>query len=104
MGNYVAALVVDADGKSVGGAAPSLRPGGVSASHIAKWNGTWSAFGTGTNESSFVYDLAVLPNGDLVAGGTFFLAGDESVANIARWNGTSWNALCEGINGETSTR
>jgi hypothetical protein len=40
----------------------------VSANYIARWNGTsWSALGTGMNGS--VSALAVLPNGDLIAGG-----------------------------------
>ena len=41
--------------------------------------------------------LAVLPNGDLVAGGGFTTAGGVSANGIARWNGTSWSALGSGM-------
>jgi len=43
--------------------------------------------------------LAVLANGDLVAGGDFTTAGGVSANRIARWNGTSWSALGSGMNG-----
>jgi hypothetical protein len=45
-----------------------------------------------------VYALAVLPNGDLIAGGNFTTAGGTSANGIARWNGTSWSALGTGMN------
>jgi hypothetical protein len=41
--------------------------------------------------------LATLPNGDLVAGGSFTTAGGVSANRIARWNGTSWSALGSGL-------
>ena len=53
--------------------------------------GTWSRLGAGSGgDNGTVYALAVLPDGDLVAGGT---------AGIARWNGSSWSALGTGPNG-----
>jgi hypothetical protein len=42
--------------------------------------------------------LAVLPSGDLIAGGYFTTAGGVSANRIARWNGTSWSALGTGMN------
>jgi hypothetical protein len=49
----------------------------VAANYVARWNGTsWSALGSVMNTD--VYALAVLPNGDLVAG--CFFAGNVSVA------------------------
>src|SRR4030095_8157977 len=60
--------------------------------------GAWSALGSGMN-GSFVYALATLPNGDLVAGGHLTTAGGVSANYIARWNGTSWSALGSGTNG-----
>jgi hypothetical protein len=48
--------------------------GDVDARHIARWNGaSWSTLGLGMNGP--VYALTTLPNGDLVAGGRFTMAG-----------------------------
>ncbi|GDX53484.1 hypothetical protein LBMAG27_25310 [Bacteroidota bacterium] len=62
--------------------------GGVTANHIAKWNGTsWSALGAGVD--GWVNALTVY-NGKLIAGGQFSTAGSTPVLNLAQWNGTSW--------------
>lgn len=75
--------------------------GGVTVNKIARWDGVaWSALGTGmsaggsTNE---VLALAVLPNGDLIAGGNFTFAGGVAANRIARWDGVSWSALGSGV-------
>jgi hypothetical protein len=78
--------------------------GGVSASRIARWNGTaWSPLGTGLNgvgpNPVTVFALAVMPNGDLIAGGNFITAGGVSADRIARWNGTAWSPLGTGVSG-----
>lgn len=77
--------------------------GGVSASGIARWNGTaWSPLGVGVAKPGFsaiVRGLAVLPNGDLVAGGTFTSAGVVAANQIAKWDGATWSALAGGTNG-----
>jgi hypothetical protein len=76
--------------------------GGGSARNIARWNGTvWSNLGSGLTGQfglAFVYALAVLSNGDLLAGGDFDFAGGASANNIARWNGSAWSALGSGLN------
>jgi hypothetical protein len=46
---------------------------------------------------SCVSALAVLPNGDLLAGGFFSTAGGVSANRIARWNGTEWSPLGAGV-------
>ena len=75
--------------------------GGAAANRVARWNGsTWSPLGTGfiyTSLSGYVYTLAVAPNGDLYAGGSFDQAGGVAANNIAKWNGTAWSALGTGI-------
>ena len=43
--------------------------------------------------------LSVLPNGDLVVGGSFTAAGEGSANRVARWNGSGWSALPEGVHG-----
>lgn len=79
---------------------------------IAKWNGTnWSAVGTGINPASypwggdsdasgysFVKSLAIY-NGALYATGRFDSCGSNATNNIAKWNGTNWTNLRQGING-----
>jgi hypothetical protein len=46
-----------------------------------------------------VHSLAVMPNGDIVAGGEFTTAGGLTASRIARWNGSSWSPLGAGMNG-----
>lgn len=60
-------------------------------------DGSWSTFGIGTND--LVCALAVLGNGDLVAGGQFSSAGGVPALGVARWNGSSWSPLGSGIPG-----
>src|ERR1043166_756037 len=77
-----------------------LTAGGITANHIAKWNGTnWSAVGSGMNNG--VYMLAAAGS-DLYAGGDFTTAGGSSANHIAKWNGTGWSALGAGMNSVVS--
>jgi hypothetical protein len=46
-----------------------------------------------------VLALAVLPNGDLVAGGNFSTAGGVPAVRLARWNGSAWSALGSSLGG-----
>jgi len=78
--------------------------GGVGAVGIARWNGTsWSAVGGGiVNNSGLIYvsALTVWDDGggpQLYAGGVFDEAGGVTVSNIARWDGTTWSALGDGV-------
>ena len=43
-----------------------------------------------------MYALLVLPNGDLVAGGSMTTAGSSPADRIARWDGVSWQAMGSG--------
>jgi hypothetical protein len=63
--------------------------GGGSANHIARWDGTnWSPLGSGIGGGlqfkSVVTALKALPNADLVAGGSFTMAGDGVSAYLAQ--------------------
>ncbi len=76
--------------------------GGVSASRIAKWNGsTWSALGSGLPGNSNIIKLAKFGQ-DIVAIGDFTVAGGSPADRIAKWNGASWSSLGTGLNGPGS--
>lgn len=57
----------------------------------------WESLSSGMN--NLVRALAVLPNGDLVAGGEFTRVGGVAVNYIARWNGSTWQTMGSGMNG-----
>lgn len=86
----VAALAVV--GTDVYAAGTFTTAGGVTASRIAKWNGTsWSALGSGVNAS--VRNLEAQGT-DLIVVGSFTAAGGVTGANrIARWNGSAWSII-----------
>lgn len=67
---------------------------------IAQWNGSsgaWAEVGAGLYGEA-VHAL-VLNGNDLYVGGQFYLAGEVQVNNAARWDGTRWSALGNGLNG-----
>ena len=73
--------------------------GDQAAERIAAYDpqtGSWSTFGSGMNQ--FVTSLAVLANGDLVAGGSFSTAGGQPRSCIARWDGAAWQPFGSGCN------
>jgi hypothetical protein len=96
-----------------GGQTPVLVAGGdfsiagtVFVNHIAYWDGdSWQPLGNGTTNgvSGGVYALAVLPNGDLVAGGNFVSAGGVAASRVARFDGTNWHALGSGMGNAFNT-
>lgn len=66
--------------------------------YIARWSGGgWWPIGSGMSGS--VRAVLALPNGQLIAGGTFAFAGGSLVNSIAHWNGSSWQSLAGGMNG-----
>ncbi|HEV8113871.1 MAG TPA: hypothetical protein VGR31_13935 [Planctomycetota bacterium] len=77
--------------------------GGVSAQHVARWDGTaWSPLGSGLLGTSYptVNALIVFDDGSgpaLYAAGSFNTAGGTPASNIAKWNGAGWSALGGGL-------
>lgn len=72
--------------------------GGVSANHVAKWNGQqWSPLGSGTNGpvNALVSRFGV----QLYAGGSFSLAGGVEVNNVAEWYFGAWSPMGDGLDG-----
>ncbi|MBY0262212.1 MAG: hypothetical protein K2Q20_07690, partial [Phycisphaerales bacterium] len=80
--------------------------GGIAANNIVRFDptaGVWSALGRGLGGTDgrinvSVNAIAVLPDGDIVVGGSFDTAGDIKASNIARYNPTTavWSALGRG--------
>lgn len=94
----VRTLLRSSSGAIVAGGEFTLH-GGTPTAGLAEWNGSaWQPIGGGVGGgfAPRVDALCSLPNGDLVVGGTFGTAGGVPAANIARWNGTTWQALGAG--------
>jgi hypothetical protein len=77
--------------------------GGVPTNNIAQWDDDqWSAVGSGIGGGSgpFVSALTFDSAGPaLYVGGQFTSAGSVSANNVAKWNGTNWSALGDGMDG-----
>jgi hypothetical protein len=81
--------------------------GPVAASCVAAWDGSaWYALGSGLRRDDCpgtrcdAWAAALTDfQGALIAGGCFTEAGGVPAANIARWDGSSWSALGEGLDG-----
>jgi hypothetical protein len=105
-----ALTVYDRDGA---GPAPSeLVAGGDfttagtgNAAYVASWNGaSWSPFDAGTTApvhalATFDEDAGGPGASALFAGGAFLAAGSANANRIARWNGSAWSALVDGVDG-----
>lgn len=75
------------------------RAGSRPASRIAAWDGQgWSAFGAGMGGSPATVDVSAVIEygGDLIAGGQFDTAGDITIQNLARWDGSAWQHMLGG--------
>jgi hypothetical protein len=79
----VTSLLVRSNGRLVAG---------TKVGAVQEWNGTaWQALGGAQNQ--VVNSLVELPNGDLVAGGTFWQIAGAPINGLARWDGSQWSAL-----------
>jgi trimeric autotransporter adhesin len=102
-GDRVHSLALAPDGTViVGGSFLSAGGSGVAASRIARYNpstGAWSTLGSGTN--GVVNAVGVLPNGDVIAAGTFTIAGGATAGQVARFDSTTgvWSNMAGGISG-----
>ena len=70
------------------------------ANRIARWDGTtWSPLGSGMEGGQYHTDVHALTvyNGELIAGGTFTIAGGTPANYIARWDGSTWSPLGSGM-------
>ena len=82
-----------------------ILAGGSLANRVAQWDEStqeWTPLGGGIGGSSFNTRVSAiaLSGNDVFVGGVFPTAGTERASNIARFDGTQWNALGRGINNE----
>lgn len=78
----VRALTVMPNGELIA-AGDFVTAGGLPANRVARWTGAaWAPLAAGLNAT--VFALAVLANGDLVAG---------TANGVVRWNGMAWSAV-----------
>ncbi|MCR9243938.1 MAG: hypothetical protein NXI31_02825 [bacterium] len=72
-----------------GGNFSTYGPPTGNARSLIRWDGnTWTGSPGGTIGIAYGFD--VLPNGDVVAAGSFSQIGGVAANNVARWNGTTW--------------
>lgn len=86
------------------GTRPVLVAGGTFAwagqravQNVAYWDGEWHAFGTGTAGSLTAVRAFCVYRGDLIAAGRFNSIDGVAANSIARWDGSSWHPLGNGI-------
>lgn len=76
---------------------------GAGSNGVMEWNGTsWNQlgleFGSPQGNNYRVTALALTALGDVIAGGSFKTAGGQGASNVARWDGSTWNAIGTGLN------
>ncbi len=95
----VTALATSGEDVYAGGALVATFP---TSAQVGRWDGLlWRLLGTGFTSSSTsgeIYSLLAV-DGGLFAGGRFTTTGRTSVQNIARWDGTAWRPVGQGLNG-----
>ncbi|MCB9898891.1 MAG: hypothetical protein H6825_12880 [Planctomycetes bacterium] len=77
--------------------------GSAAAAGVARWDGeSWTALGDGLGDGGYAYAVTVFDDGtgpSLYVGGLFDSAGGQPAANIARWDGSAWSPLGDGVDG-----
>ena len=101
--SYPRALAVhdDGSGSALFVAGDFFLAGGVPTSRVARWDGfSWSAVGAGVDDRAFAiteFDRGLGAGPELVIGGLFLEAGGKPAARIARWDGSDWSSLGDGL-------
>jgi len=83
------------------------KSGSTICNSIAKWNGTaWSALGDGFTDSGgnpgTINYIAFDTSNNLYAVGNFFYSGSTKCTSVAKWNGTAWSALGDGLSNDAA--
>ena len=78
---------------------PSLEELARRQENRAQGNGTWvDRFGGEQGLNGGVNAIAIGDSGEVYVAGTFTEAGGQAVNHIAKWTGTTWEALGSGVN------
>jgi hypothetical protein len=98
----VYSIAIDSPSVYAGGS--FFEAGGITVNSIARWDtGAWHALGSGLSDSGYglmaKVDAITFLGGYVYVGGSFTNAGAVPTQNIARWNGTTWEAVGSGFNG-----
>jgi hypothetical protein len=69
---------------------------------LFEWDGSaWEALGEeGNGMNDAVFSTTLDDSGNLYVGGEFTYAGGDWTNHIARWNGSNWSPLGDGVDGE----
>jgi hypothetical protein len=109
--HYVYALVVSGSDLYVGGSFwdvcgnLSCTSGNLTVNYVAKWDGSnWSALGNGFDDFVSALDVS---GSNVYAGGNFIEvcgnaacnSGNVTANRIAKWNGSNWSAMGNGMSG-----
>ncbi|MFT6082274.1 MAG: hypothetical protein ACJAQZ_004353 [Planctomycetota bacterium] len=99
-------VIIEWDPDGSGPASPVIAIGGdfetagqIMANRVVTFDpasGAWQTLGGGLTGQ--VEAMLALPNGDLIAAGSFNTISGSAGNSIARWNGTTWNPMGAGFN------
>ncbi len=105
LNNNVNAIAISGSDIYVGGRFTDAG-GNANADRIARWDGSaWNALGTGVATclgfpacTGASVNAIAITGSDIYIGGNFINAGGNNLADgIARWDGSTWNALSNGL-------
>jgi hypothetical protein len=104
--NPSALALIVYNGDLIAGGGFEFSDGGFTA-RIAKWNGlSWSALGSGIDGGyprGYPYvDALSIYGGRLIAAGFFESSGGVPAVNIARWDGSTWQGLGDGVDAQAN--
>ena len=100
----LSALAIDSQDTLYTGGSPTYN-GEKYVLRINRWDGIqWQQLSSDleniyqANRGPYLFSLALDAHDNLYAGGAFDGSGDTHLSNLARWNGSAWEALGEGVN------
>lgn len=104
----VGSLVPLGNGEFLAGGGFDFPGLGTTRDTVARWDGSdWRRLGSGIlrpqNSSFATLAVAHLPDGSFLAGGFFPIAGGVTANNVARFDGSTWQAVGAGIGNGPAT-
>lgn len=101
LGESVQAVAVRTDGTVAIAAFGHGFPSYMSlVNKCGSWDGvSFLPFGSGFEGDDYVASLVVMPNNDVIAGGSFKKADGQAALGVARWDGQRWHGMGGGLDG-----